>query len=74
MNHHGRRQKVPGASPVLSWSTYHGLDPVWTRIGQEGILKVGSNEEKLICLVAEFPNCAAGRFTRQSVQGTRKSA
>jgi len=32
-------KKVPGASPVLSWSTYHGLDPVWARIGQEGILK-----------------------------------
>jgi len=32
-------KKVPGAIPVLSWATFHGLDPVWARIGQEGILK-----------------------------------
>jgi len=32
-------KKVPGAVPVLSWATFHGLDPVWARIGQEGILK-----------------------------------
>jgi len=31
--------QVPGASPVLGWTTYHGLDPVWSRIAGEGILK-----------------------------------
>jgi len=32
-------KKVPGAIPVLNWATFHGLDPVWARLGQEGILK-----------------------------------
>jgi len=32
-------KKVPGAIPVLNWATFHGLDPVWVRLGQEGILK-----------------------------------
>ena len=31
--------KVPDATPVLGWSTHHGLDPVWARIHGEGLLK-----------------------------------
>ena len=53
----GRHLKVPGAVPVLSWATFHGLDPVWARIGQEGILKVRPNivrREVLICLIQSF--------------------
>ena len=63
----GRHYKVPGAVPVLSWATFHGLDPVWARIGQEGILKVGFNIVKREADVfdTEFPNCPTRRLTRQ---------
>ena len=30
---------VPGATPVLGWSTYHGMDKVWKRIENDQILK-----------------------------------
>jgi len=30
---------VPGATPVLGWSTRHGLDPLWERINREAVLK-----------------------------------
>jgi len=30
---------VPGATPVLGWSTYHGMDKVWKRIENDEILK-----------------------------------
>jgi len=30
---------VPGATPVLGWATYHGMDKVWTRVNNDNILK-----------------------------------
>ena len=30
---------VPGATPVLGWSTYHGMDKVWNRMENDQILK-----------------------------------
>jgi hypothetical protein len=32
-------ERVPGARPLLGWSTFHGLDPVWRRIHDEGLLR-----------------------------------
>merc|ERR1719495_775983 len=30
---------VPGATPVLGWATYHGMDKVWARVSNDNILK-----------------------------------
>jgi len=30
---------VPGATPVLGWATYHGMDKVWARVDNDNILK-----------------------------------
>ena len=30
---------IPGATPVLGWSTYHGMDKVWNRIENDQILR-----------------------------------
>merc|ERR1719500_2456317 len=30
---------VPGATPVLGWATYHGMDQVWARMTADNILK-----------------------------------
>jgi len=30
---------VPGATPVLGWATYHGMDKVWNRMENEEILR-----------------------------------
>jgi hypothetical protein len=31
--------QVAGVTPVLSWSTYHGMDKVWNRIQEDDILR-----------------------------------